>query len=132
MVAFLRQFLVVLLVVLQGILPLVHAHTGPESLQKGLHIHGFEAFNATISDCAFQAVDQDLAADEAIVYVESAIKQSVDNYSGLGFYIPVALVSFSFPQHTPLLSFSPQALDLILVSLIEPHGSRAPPGLFSI
>lgn len=127
MVAFLRQFLVVLLVVLQGILPLVHAHTGPESLQKGFHIHGFEAFDVSDTDAANRAIDQDLGTQATVVYVESAIKQSVHHYSGLGFYLPAALVSFNFPQAIPDSEFSPQALDLVLVRLIEPHGSRAPP-----
>lgn len=70
MVALLRQFLVVLLVLLQCAAPLVHAHTGGNAYQSGLHIHEFESFSHVSKEVALVAASHDSHADSVIVDIE--------------------------------------------------------------
>ncbi len=127
MVAFLRQFLVVLLVMLQFAAPLVHAHVHDRGLTSGLHLHEFETLQFK-SDTAFMAsLDYAGMADSAIVELGSAIDTSQDGQA-------VAPISASFsdvwlaePYLIEIINFSPHDAVLITEDFVNQHASRAPP-----
>lgn len=129
MVAYWRQFLVMLLVLLQVLAPLVHAHVGEDANRQGLHLHGFEAWHIDQSDGAgLMAVNQDLQGQSAIVNIGSAIKrqqlldQPVPVLLLLGAFFCVAVGirdgRMVFPPH--IFRFAPEPLP-------SQHSSRAPP-----
>lgn len=128
MVALLRQFLVVLLVLLQCAAPLVHAHSGGNTYQSGLHIHEFEAFNHIANEAALIAANHDNHADSIIVDIDSAIKQQAsDNDSITAFYLHSQISSFAISHQAETINFSPQSLVLIRNPFISHNPSRAPP-----
>jgi hypothetical protein len=72
MVANLRQFLIVLLVSLQFVAPLVHAHVGEIPGRFGLHLPELEGLHAGQAQ-QFFSQDQTLTAEEYTVLVGSVI-----------------------------------------------------------
>jgi hypothetical protein len=128
MVALLRQFLVVLLVLLQCAAPLVHAHTGGNAYQSGLHIHEFESFSHVANEVALVAASQDSHADSVIVDIDSAIKhQSTDNDSITAFYLHSQISSFAISRQADTINFSTQPLAFVPSFFISHNTSRAPP-----
>ncbi|ATG92396.1 hypothetical protein [Methylomonas koyamae] len=78
MVAYLRQFLVVLLVLLQTAAPLVHAHVGGDAGGCGIHLHGLEGLQSDPDHSQLQSLRHDMQHQAAVVNVGSAIKLSLD------------------------------------------------------
>ncbi|WP_139306336.1 hypothetical protein [Methylomonas sp. LWB] len=129
MVAFLRRFLVVFLVLLQLVAPLVHAHVGDEGGVGGWHLHEFEQWRAANADEVLAHIHHELHAQSAVVEVGSAIKLNLplfyaDNLShafdtSIFGPAPLASATLVFRRLDP-----PPELIQPGVSL---HSSRAPP-----
>ena len=76
MVAFFRQFLVVFLVLLQNAAPLMHAHTGQEGTQSGLHLYEFETLRLSVDQSSIETANFAQDSENFIVSVGSAIKHA--------------------------------------------------------
>lgn len=145
MIFSLRPFLVFVLVLLQCIAPLVHAHTGEHFSTQGLHIPELEVYTQSLSESAFETtqpilcqvssvcsdiegqvvgIDAGLGRDLAMP-VQRAYKIIADGYCAdylvsSPTVFPVRSVIFYRPLHTP-----------VVLSLSQfnhsPHSARAPP-----
>lgn len=73
MVACLRRFLVVFLVLLQLVAPLVHAHIGDEAGVGGWHLHEFEQWRSDNAGKVLANISHEFHAQSAVVEVGSAI-----------------------------------------------------------
>ncbi|WP_445372007.1 hypothetical protein ACH518_04360 [Methylomonas sp. HW2-6] len=129
MVAYLRQFLVVLLVLLQTAAPLVHAHVGGDAGDCGIHLHGLESLQSEPDQWSLPDNRHELHQQAAVVSVGSAIKLQMmrERLVPLGFLLPsVAEPKFYPPVRPPfyrsLVSPPPTA------PLLADNASRAPPG----
>ncbi len=93
MVAYLRQFLVVLLVLLQTAAPLVHAHVGGDADGCGIHLHGLERLQSDPDHSELQSLHHELQQHAAVVNVGSAIKRQIDRdrFSPVPFLLPASL-----------------------------------------
>lgn len=129
MVAFFRQFLVVLLVLLQNAVPLVHAHAGGDSAQRGLHLHEFETLRIIADHLTLSAYDHAMDAKSCIVNIGSAIKQPMQNHgSQLDFYPQSRF--FLCPPHAAIAIDDALSRDdtVALPQIYFNHNtSRAPP-----
>ena len=77
MVAFFRQFLIVLLVLLQNATPLMHAHIGQEGTQSGLHLYEFETLRLAVDHSSIETANFAQDTENFIVSIGSAIKQTI-------------------------------------------------------
>ncbi len=128
MVAYLRQFLVVLLVLLQNAAPLVHAHTGGNVTQRGLHLHEFESLRLVADNTSLAAADHAVDAENCVVNVGSAIKQQQTfDYSVTTFYGINNDLGFAIARDAKIVNFSPQPSGFIPKPLLAHNSSRAPP-----
>lgn len=128
MVAFLRQFLVVLLVLLQSAAPLVHAHTGGNFSQRGLHLHEFETLRLAADNMFLASVDHAVDAESCIVNVGSAIeKQHAANNADTVLYPLNCDQDFAIARDADIVNFSPQLSGFIPKPLPSHNNSRAPP-----
>jgi len=69
---FFRQSIIVLLLLLQGLSPLVHAHVQEDTGEYGLHIDGFRAL--TENSPQFSAFDS-IAHTDVVIGMRPAIRQ---------------------------------------------------------
>ena len=128
MVAFLRQFLVILLVLLQNAAPLVHAHTGGETPQHGLHLHEFEALRLAADNMSLASIDHASDAKSCIVNVGSAIKRQHSNDDATAVLYPMNNdQGFAIARDADIVNFSPQPSGFIPKPLPSHNSSRAPP-----
>ena len=121
-----RRFIVLLLLLLQGFMPLVHAHVQAVDCEYGLHLHEF----STYTDQASYASSLELAADlGAVIDMNSAIKEQkllaadVDDacfYSCIIVFIQRSVVS-------RLVGFSPPVDILKFPIKYSSSAPRAPP-----
>jgi len=128
MVAFFRQFLVVLLVLLQNAAPLMHAHTGHEGTQSGLHLYEFETLRLVVDQSGIETANFAQDTENFIVSVGSAIKHTDATLpTKLFFYLsnqesalaPLIPADFlKFPRLTAVFSYSAH---------LNPNQARAPP-----
>lgn len=131
MVLAVRSLLVMLLVLLQGIAPLVHAHAGA-SLQLGsskLHLPGLETYLDTNSSHYSCSAIEEISSEGLVISVHSGIKQN--------FNVAFTVLDNSCLPATPTLPKPPffQSLNLALphpLGLLseqkgQPHTPRAPP-----
>jgi hypothetical protein len=132
MVAFLRQFLVVLLVLLQNAVPLVHAHAGGDFSQVGgIHLYEFESLHFSSGHVSVSTAGQRQDAESCIVIVGSAIKSQQADCSGASalvslageFVQPVAGIPSSLAFPSPVAGF-------IVRSVANYNSPRAPPLFF--
>lgn len=130
MVAYLRQLLVMLLVLLQFAAPLVHAHVHDLGTARGLHIHEFETLQLR-SDAQFMAALEDYAgpAQSAIIELGAAINHAQSTqplppvycwHSDLGLPKQTIVETINFSPHET--AFTPEPF-------LNQHSSRAPPRL---
>lgn len=128
MVAFLRQFLVVLLVLLQGAAPLVHAHTDGNVSQRGLHLPEFEAFHLVADSASLTAADHGVIAESCIVDLGSAIKRqrAIEDHNPTSYTINNEPV-FAITRVVEVVNFSPQIACFVLDPYLSHNTSRAPP-----
>ena len=128
MVAFFRQFLVVLLILLQNAAPLMHAHTCQDGTQSGLHLYEFETLRHVVDNSIVETAHFAQDTENFIVSVGSAIKHAHTTQPPKSFHIlsnwdstTVPLIPADFLKFLPLLAFILYHLPL---NLNQP---RAPP-----
>lgn len=129
MVAFIRQLLVLMLVLPQFAAPLVHAHIGESSPVRGVHLHEFENIRLQKTGTFAQAKPDHFSdAQSAIVELGSAVK--------LQSFLDVVIVNCFWHGDglglvaQPLLkviNFSPHQLAVPIEPVHTQHPSRAPP-----
>lgn len=128
MVAFRRQFLVMLLVLLQVAAPLVHAHVGKDASTPGLHLHEFEVLHFDHGDAGLMAIDHELQIQNGIVNLGSAIKQQLllDRLAPALFLL-TAFPCFAVERLARTVNFSPPIPRFTPVPILSDNSSRAPP-----
>lgn len=128
MVAYLRQFLVMLLVLLQMAAPLVHAHVGNDASMPGLHLHEFEALRLGHDGAGLMAVNPDLQSQNVIVNLGSAIKQQqlLDKLAPALFLL-VASPGFAVERRAGINKFPPPSSQFAPEPILSHNSSRAPP-----
>lgn len=127
MSAFLRQFFVVLLVLLQMAAPLVHAHVGEDSRAHGFHLYEFDRLHAVQDGAVLSSCDHEFG-DQAIVNVGSAIKQTqliIDIQPALLFVS--SLVNTDVDVLIGEVNFSPHPSGFVSDPFLSHNTSRAPP-----
>lgn len=113
MVAPLRRFLILLLLLLQTVAPLVHAHIGEHGRYvRGLHLPVLEAFSNGADETG-QTATGDMGEWTQIVELGSAIKLTALDYSPPALLLPDTSLAV-FPPSPCLMpvNFSPQPTDL--------------------
>ena len=130
MVAFFRQFLVVLLVLLQNAAPLMHAHTGREGTESGLHLFEFEDLRLAADRSTIASANFAHDTEYCIVSVGSAIKQAGITQKTKLFFGLISHTSVSIhAKPTDCLEYSRFIAGFIPYALLNPHSPRAPPFL---
>jgi len=129
MVAYLRQLLVMLLILLQMAAPLMHAHVGADASPRGLHLHEFEALHIERDGPVLMAFDHDLQMQSSIVNIGSAIKQQqlLDKLSPAVFLFVLAVPVFAVARQIGIVNFSPHISLFVPEPLPSQNASRAPP-----
>lgn len=128
MISRLHKFLSIILVLLQFVAPLVHAHSDSASGLSGLHLPELESISTYREDGPALKADARLSrVDHAIVSVGSVIKQQKEKPSSASFFC----VQQVFPLPAPLLTFeinfSPQPAMFVKNPIIKSQSPRAPP-----
>jgi hypothetical protein len=131
MILTLRRYLLVLLGLLQFVAPLVHAHSGNNFAQFGLHLPNLEIYSTVHnqSEPVFQSVDDLLALDNAIVSISTGIQNQqndVDDLSPL-LYFPPHPFFISRALSSCEINFSPHQLESSKTFVHSPQSPRAPP-----
>lgn len=127
MVAFLRQFMVMSLVLLQFAAPLVHAHVHDLGAARGLHLHEFETLQLK-ADTAFQsAMDYVAPLQSAVVELGAAINVPHDLEPLPPIYASYNDIWLSEQYIVRTINFSPHETALISEPFLSQHSSRAPP-----
>ncbi|OAI17280.1 hypothetical protein A1359_06320 [Methylomonas lenta] len=127
MVAYIRQFLVVLLVLLQFAAPLVHAHVDAIGRVNGLHLHEFETLHIKSDALFLAATDVASTPDSAIVELGSAINIQASDDNSPDYYLHKDILSLCQQTLLESINFSPQDLPLIVEPSHSFRLSRAPP-----
>ncbi|MGZ5000090.1 MAG: hypothetical protein ACXV7F_07305 [Methylomonas sp.] len=123
-----RQFLVVLLVLLQFAAPMVHAHAGGNVTQRGLHLHEFESLRLITDSPSLASADHSVNMQSCIVEVGSAIKQQQTLDQAVTFFYPVNdALGFAIARDARIVNFSPHNAGFIPKPVITHNTSRAPP-----
>lgn len=128
MVAFLRQFIVVLLVLLQFAAPLVHAHVDESGLARGLHLHEFEALHVKPDALLVTATDYSASSPYAIVELGQLIevRQHAEDFSAV-YYLHGDDVPFVDQRMVGTINFSPHVSVCPTEPCLSQNPSRAPP-----
>ena len=122
-----RRFIILLLLVLQGFTPLVHAHVHIIGSEEGIHIHGITS--ATSDEHQLSALDSFSCSDTAIG-MHSAIQKKKPLYADLNadtaysgyidfIRVPVFIIK--------TIGFSPPDISLKSSLLLSAFAPRAPP-----
>jgi hypothetical protein len=72
----------ILLMLMQLISPLMHAHAGPPIAKTGLHVHGLERYSATNHLQNFKTADAFSSSDAAVFGVDAGIKECQNSRFG--------------------------------------------------
>lgn len=131
MILTLRRYLLVLLGLLQLVAPLVHAHSGNNFSQFGLHLPSFEIYSTANNQNTptLQSLDYLAALDDAIVSISTGIQNQQNNSDDLWslLYFPPYSVAITPTLISCEINFSPQATLSIKSILHSPQSPRAPP-----
>lgn len=127
----LRPYLLVLLGLLQFVAPLVHAHSGNNFAQFGLHLPNLEIYS-TVNQYqapALQSVDYLAGLNDAIVSISSGIQNQQNDEDDLSplLYFPPHPVTVSVALSSCKINFSPQLLQISKTFVYSPQSPRAPP-----
>jgi hypothetical protein len=122
MVAIFRQFVVLLLVLLQNVAPLVHAHVGGLPQETGLHLSEFENLRFSSGSSLKSYKSGAFLCESAIVSMGSAIKHRQSTIQSLPLIciLPSNLIG-SDPQNLQGLK-----LRLFLTGIIAPQNQFTP------
>ena len=115
----LRKFTVIFLAILQLIAPLVHAHAGEKSPDRGLHVPGLEMYGAEHDTLLSQAISYSFSSYGIIVGVDAGIKDNKANLPQTPVFNPT-LAPFDN-------NFTPQTAQFICRLFIPSLSPRAPP-----
>jgi hypothetical protein len=131
MILTMRRYLLILLGLLQLVAPLVHAHSGNDFAQFGLHLPSFEVYSAIHQQTAplLQSTDYLFSQNDAIVSISSGIRTqdiSTDEQPPVLYFPPTAVV-FSVALSSCEINFSPQPAQIIKAFIYSPQSPRAPP-----
>lgn len=131
MVALIRQFLVLLLVLLQFAAPLVHAHVDEMGGKNGFHLHEFESITLPSDSWLDSAHTYSVGVKSAIVELGAAIQHQpseLDDVDATGLYYLTELVA-ALParQCLKVINFSPQQAQFKTPHFLSQNLSRAPP-----
>jgi hypothetical protein len=131
MILTLRRYLLVLLGLLQFVAPLVHAHSGNDFAQFGLHLPNFEVYSVAHHQIppVFQSTDYLASLDNAIVSISTGIQNpqnDVDELSPL-LYFPPHPIAVTPTLVSCEINFSPQAILSFKTIRHTPQSPRAPP-----
>lgn len=127
MVAFFRQFLVVLLVLLQFAAPLVHAHVDESIPGHGLHLHEFEGLHFKAEAMVMASLTVHDAAQSAIVEVGSAIKSQQPAQDIMDFALFYETGFWPVQRIVEKVNFSPHPQPSVIDVFLSQNLSRAPP-----
>jgi hypothetical protein len=127
MVAFFRQFLVVMLVLLQFAAPLVHAHVDESSLGHGVHLHEFEGLHFKADAMVMASLTVHDAAQSAIVEVGSAIKIQQLAYDIADYALFSEFTFWPTQLTVEKINFSPHQQPSVSDPILSQNLSRAPP-----
>jgi hypothetical protein len=128
MPAFLRQFFVVLLVLLQMAAPLVHAHIGENGGSHGLHLHELDSLPLTPDTAVLSAIDHELDAQFGVVNVGSAIKhQPLVSHTTPILFLFGDTAGFDIVRNADVVNFSPPSPNYSVTPFLSHNSSRAPP-----
>ena len=129
MVAFPRQFLVMLLVLLQFAAPLVHAHIHDLGTSRGLHLHEFETLQLKSDSSFMSTLDYAGPIPSAIVDLGAAINVAQDAEPAPAFYFLYADSLLAAQYVVETINFSPHESAIITEPFLKQHSTRAPPHL---
>jgi len=132
-----HKFLLLILVLLQFIAPLVHAHLDDSKPLNGFHLHGFEILSAPYHDnftghnCVIhQLSDHLFDCPDTIISIGNGIKYQKINFTDNSvFYFQQCLPTAKFTLFYHEINFSPQLVVFIKNHLINSQSPRAPPFL---
>ena len=128
----LRIYLVIILTVLQLFIPLVHAHTGDQSLKPGLHIPGLEHYEAKQNKLTVQikALQHNDYTDGMIVAIDMGVKQHQINPLDINdshYFIHQTSMILNIYFLSVDANYFPQHKHLLYPLLIQENSPRAPP-----
>ena len=125
-----RNSLIVVLALLQLFAPLVHAHSGSNTFNKGLHLPGLEAFSTHYDAPVIQNVKLDNDNEGLLVVVDAGIKNPQDSIVESDNHafvllptVPLQVISLPFTDH----NFSPHDRPFSFLRYFSSLPSRAPP-----
>jgi hypothetical protein len=127
MVAFFRHFLVLVLVILQYISPLVHAHTHGNAVESGLHLYEFESLHIAKPQLSYTSAQLSWDSDSSIVNVGSCIKPACKHYQPFLFSLTTSPQTLLKNNSYQLIHFFSPLKPEIPTPLPYPYSSRAPP-----
>ena len=125
-----RLYLVFLLVLLQFIAPLMHAHAGETIANRGLHVPGLELYSVADESIAYETASDDSSSDAAFFGVDTGIKQSQNNPmadADNSHYLPQPIAVFTPPFSTFNIAVSPHSPPIAGALSLPAHTPRAPP-----
>lgn len=130
MIAVIRKTLVLLLVMLQLVAPLVHAHTGSNSFNQGLHIPGLELYRVNQDVPVIQDANADWDVEGFLVVMDAGIKHTPDKFFAMDSQNHSAVLVEQI-RLSPLpkadSNFSPQQSPPTSRIFSSAHSPRAPP-----
>ena len=125
----LRKFLVIVLMMLQFIAPLVHAHASEHCLKLGLHVPGLEHYGDAHATTLAQ-IPQHVCADGMIVGVETGLEQNGTTSqadSDSNYFLHQRAFAFAATVFRFDANFSAQPQHLVYRTFITSYPPRAPP-----
>lgn len=128
MVAYFRLFLVTLLVMLQFVAPLVHAHVDEMGVGRGLHLHEFETLHIQSDSLFSNALSYADSAQSMIVELGAAIKapKSSKDISPV-YFLHSDLMQWSVKYIVQTVNFSPHTFIVVSEPFPSQNLTRAPP-----
>jgi hypothetical protein len=130
MISALRKSTIIFLAILQLIAPLVHAHTGEENSDFGLHFHGLEMHGVEHDTLVFHAVSHDFRYEGIIVGIDAGIQNKQVNTvvgSDHSHYLHQQASVFNVAISPFDINFSPQSQQFVCRLSIPSLSPRAPP-----
>lgn len=132
MIFFFRQFLAILLVLLQNIAPWVHAHIGDGDSSSGWHMHASEFTSFAANRAELAPCRHDPALTSAVVSIGSAIKQHLNPLiaESVSSCFPNDNSTLSADRHLTIIKSLPSLDRLFGLPFLRNNSSRDPPEAF--
>jgi len=127
MVAFSRQFMVMLLVLLQFAAPLVHAHVHGLGTSRGLHLHEFETLQLKSDASLLSTIDYAGPVNAVVVELGSAIKLPNNAQPLPPIYSDYNEAWLSKQYIVEIINFSPHETAVFTKPFLNQPSSRDPP-----